>query len=218
MLGTVGLARYSSAATVGSGANAGSITVNPNGTLTVVNGGTYDGVEDTVYNVYNNSTGTLTGLTVAGKGISEFDGDGIDNYASATGGGLGYYGTIHDGPGYSGTNTGGPTGTYSLAGPYSVGTDYTGYSNNGDANVYTSFTPDTTGSGADTVIIQFGGGGIAAGNTGFISFEEPGGATDPNLNITVSTATPLPASASMGLVLLLGLGTFALLKKRHPAN
>lgn len=205
MLGTVGLARFSSAATVGTGSNAGSITVNANGTLTVVNpaagvAGTYDGTEDVAYNVYNNSNGALTGLTVSGTGISHFDGDGIDHYADASGAEIGTnYGHVVTGavPGVS---------------------DYTGYSSdNLSANVYTSYTPDSTGSGADTVVIQFGGGGIAAsGGTGFISFEFPGAASGDQLTVSASSA-PLPASASVGLVLLLGLGTFALLKKRHPA-
>jgi hypothetical protein len=55
-----------------------------NGTTFSVSGpsgeGPYDGIEDTLFGVQNNSTASLLSLSLTGSGIFGFDGDGIDFY------------------------------------------------------------------------------------------------------------------------------------------
>ena len=157
LFATTGLVASASASEVlQAAAHAGTITISPTGVISVTHapGGNYDGTEDVVYNVENQSNVIVTGFTVTGTGISEFDLDGIDNYVDANGNLLSgaSFGVIIDGPAYTAGNTTGPTnGT-------SVGSDYVGYAN-GVKNVYTGFTSDLTGTGADHVDILFGGGG-----------------------------------------------------------
>ena len=62
------------------------ITINPNGSLSVQIDpgiGPYDGVEDTLVGVINNSGATVFGISITGNGIFGFDGDGANggNYA-----------------------------------------------------------------------------------------------------------------------------------------
>src|SRR5437016_158788 len=111
-LAAFGLAGTLSAATVTApGSNFGSVTLNPNGTFTVVAPtGTYDSVEDVGYNVFNNSaSSTLPGLSLTGSGIAGFDQDGIRGYVDGSGNplfGPTTFGTIRTSPpdpnGYAG--------------------------------------------------------------------------------------------------------------------
>lgn len=58
------------------------ITINPNGSLTVSVDASvppYDGVEDTLVGVLNNSGATVFGIALTGSGIFGFDGDGANN-------------------------------------------------------------------------------------------------------------------------------------------
>jgi hypothetical protein len=115
------------------------ITLNANGTATVVvtDPAPYDGTEDTLIGVVNNSTTTVTSLPLAGSDIFGFDGDGIctftfvgDGYCTAgqkAGGDPGDYqgptstfavtnanaGTVYFSPGIPG---GGGTTYFSLEG------------------------------------------------------------------------------------------------------
>src|ERR1039458_6534053 len=69
------------------------ITINANGsvTVTVTDASAYEGSEDVMVGVVNNSTGTLSNLSLSGSGIFGFEGDGIctftfpgSNYCTAT--------------------------------------------------------------------------------------------------------------------------------------
>jgi hypothetical protein len=186
LLASAGLGARASAATISdAAAHAGTITINANGSVTVTSpGGTYDGVEDVVYNVINNSNISVSGFTITGTGIGGLDGDGIDLYAHSDGTTIlpSHYGTVQ-GPGVD------PG-------------DYSGFSDNGSggygANVYSSVS-------ANAVTVLFNGmSGLGAGNTGFISFEAPGGV---NANFNVN-ALPLPGTGAAGLALLGVLGAF----------
>ncbi len=61
------------------------ITIAANGSIStaVVNPNPYDGVEDTLVGVINNSSAPVTSLNIAGSNIFGFDGDGICTYAFA---------------------------------------------------------------------------------------------------------------------------------------
>ena len=73
------------------------ITVAANGTVSGAPTGQppYDGVEDTMVGVINNSTGTLSSLVLSGSNIFGFDGDGQQAYT----------GNIYGPTGYEGPNT-----------------------------------------------------------------------------------------------------------------
>jgi hypothetical protein len=78
------------------------ITFGPGGGITTSGpGGNYDGVEDALIGVVNNSGSTITSFKISGTGIFGFDSDGIDTYTGASnamdltgyGGPLGYFTT-----------------------------------------------------------------------------------------------------------------------------
>ena len=62
---------------IGAGCNE-TITLNPGGTGTVVinNSSPYDGSDDQLVSVINNTGGTVSSITLTGSGIGGFDGDG----------------------------------------------------------------------------------------------------------------------------------------------
>jgi len=190
----IGFSGMASAATLQSGSgtanqpNAGTITIGPGGSATVVApSGTYDGVEDVAYNVINNSGATLQGIRVTGTGIAGFDTDGIDNYASSNGASLGVYGAVHNG----GVDPG----------------DYSGFSDNGHAGFAANLYSVNNLNSVD--VFLNGTNGLAAGGTGFISFEAPGGIGA----VTVGQVAPLPASVWAGLCLLGMVGALKLSKR-----
>jgi len=191
-VGFVGNAGAATLVTVASGPQAGapyagSITINPDNSITFVQvTGEYDGVDDVAYNVINNSANDIGGLVLTGAGIGDFDGDGIDNYADSAGNSKGDYldGGVGDG---SDTSANG----------------YAGYTD-GIKNFWSSIQLDIT-PGVDQVDLQFGNG-LAAGDTSFFSLEAETGVPS-TLNVTTS-AVPLPASVWSGGALLLCLGAY----------
>src|SRR5438445_8188485 len=52
------------------------ITAGGTATVTVPNANPYDGVEDTLVGIQNNSASAISSVTVTGSGIAGFDGDG----------------------------------------------------------------------------------------------------------------------------------------------
>jgi PEP-CTERM motif len=93
-----GVGLSSSYVSAGAGCNA-LITINSNGTVTVttLNTNPYDGTEDQYVGVQNNSSSSISSLTLTGPtGLFGFDSDGIDTF------GIG--GNVHDNTTYGGTN------------------------------------------------------------------------------------------------------------------
>jgi len=95
------------------------ITFNANGSITTtIPAGataTFDGTEDALIGVVNNTTHAITSFGISGSGIFGFDGDGINTFT-----GVGPAGTNPDTTGYGGpdgffTNIVGNTGTVNFA-------------------------------------------------------------------------------------------------------
>src|SRR5215472_15687401 len=83
----------------GSDTNCGiTITLNSNGTarVTASGQGPYDGLEDTLVGIVNNSGATVTTIHLSSKqDIGGFDGDGLETYINPpSGGATGYEGSI----------------------------------------------------------------------------------------------------------------------------
>lgn len=148
------------------------ITLNANGTATVSSGpsanlsnGTYDGSDDTLVGVVNNSGGTVNSISLSSSNfIFSFDGDGISENPNPTSSlpGLGLSGdsgSSHDG--YSGTDS--TSGTYDLNGPLNSFSSISSNYMSGDVNF---------------------GSGLAAGGSAFFSLEE-------QLNAASFTAAPV---------------------------
>jgi hypothetical protein len=130
------------------------LVVNPGKTISVVgdpSGGPYDGNDDTLVGILNNSSSPVSAITVSGpnSGLAGFDSDGICTYAAGgtTGG---------SGPGFSGDSY---CSTQQLA-----GTDPEDYAGPG-----TSFTLDPAST--DDVEVDFAGKGLAAGSSTYFSLE-----------------------------------------------
>jgi hypothetical protein len=112
------------------------ITFNANGTVTTSTGPghqtNYEGNEDALIGVVNNSGHTITSFTISGSGIFGFDGDGIDTYLVNLSPAItAPAGTNPDTTGYGGpngffTNINGNTGTVNFAngGIPNGGTDF----------------------------------------------------------------------------------------------
>src|SRR5215469_5084506 len=134
---------------VGADTNCGIIiTLNPGGTATVAavpGQGPYDGAEDTLVGVVNNSGATVTTIHLSSKSdIGGFDGDGLETYNGRptsglpSGGATGYEGSIST------------TGNFNLKGPLDS------FANN-------------KGTSLDVLF----GAGLANGGSAFFSLEEP---------------------------------------------
>lgn len=128
--------------------------VNSNNTITVLGDskvGPYDGSDDTLVGIINNSGKPVPAITVSGpgSGLAGFDGDGICTYATGgtTGGG---------GSGFTGDS-------YCTA-QQLAGTDPEDYAGPG-----TSFTLDPNSQ--DDVEVDFAGSGLAAGSSTYFSLE-----------------------------------------------
>lgn len=130
------------------------LVVNSDQTITVTGNssiGPYDGSDDTLVGIVNNSNSAISSITVSGpgSGLAGFDGDGICTYA--TGGTVGGSGSGFVGDSYcdaqqlAGTDPG----------------DYSGPDN--------SFTLDPNSK--DDVEVDFNGKGLTAGGTSYFSLE-----------------------------------------------
>jgi hypothetical protein len=144
------------------------ITVAANGSIStaVVNSHPYDGIEDTLVGVVNNSSVTLTSLNITGSGIFGFDDDGICFFASG---------------GSAGDSWSGASSSYCSANQLH-GTDPGDYQ--GPTSTFSITNPDK-----GTVL--FSPGIAGNGGTSFFSLEEP-----PTANLVVSTGTPEPGTLS----------------------
>jgi lysophospholipase L1-like esterase len=130
------------------------LVVNPDQTISVVGDssvGPYDGSDDTLVGIVNNSGSAISAITVSGpgSGLAGFDGDGICTYA--TGGTTGGSGAGYTGDSYCDAQQ--------LAGTDPE--DYSGPDN--------SFTLDPNS--ADDVEVDFTAKGLAAGASSFFSLE-----------------------------------------------
>lgn len=127
------------------------LVVNPDETISVLGDssvGPYDGGDDTLVGILNNSTVPISAITVSGpsSGLAAFDGDGICTYA------------------IGGTNGSGFSGDSYCTSPQVSGTDPADYAGPG-----TSFTLDQNSQ--DDVEVDFAGSGLAAGSSTFFSLE-----------------------------------------------
>lgn len=167
------------------------ITLNANGTATVSSGpsaslsnGTYDGSDDTLVGVVNNSGGTVNSIFLSSSSsIFSFDHDGISANPNPTSGetGLGLPGD--SGPshsGYSGTDSN--SGSYDLSGPLNSFSSISSNYMSGNVNF---------------------GSGLGAGGSAFFSLEE-------QLNAASFTAAPtsVPEPGSLA-IFAAGLAGFA---------
>ncbi len=130
------------------------LVVNPDQTITVTGDssvGPYDGGDDTLVGVVNNSSSAISAITVSGpgSGLAGFDGDGICTYAA--GGTVGGSGSGFSGDSYCNAQQ--------LAGTDPE--DYSGPNN--------SFTLDPNSQ--DDVEVDFTGKGLAAGTSSYFSLE-----------------------------------------------
>ncbi len=129
------------------------ITVNANGTttITVPDSSPYDGSEDTLVGVKNNSASPVTSLALTGSGIFGFDGDGICTYTFP---GNGYCeGT------YYGSDPGdyaGPTSTFTVTNANSGTVNFSpGVAAGGGTSYFSLENPPST---SLTVVVGTGGG------------------------------------------------------------
>jgi len=164
------------------------ITVNPNGSLSIVNNGTaYDGGDDTLVQVINHSTGYLKSLGVSGSYILAFDGnDGIGDYTGLTGDPLGL---------------GSPNPYYS-----NYGYAYSGGPGNG-GNSYAS--PDSYFNVTDwnNGTVYWYGLGVTPGGTDYFSLEESPSFGAPTFNnVVIHNAPDSGWSIALLGTALIGLG------------
>jgi PEP-CTERM motif len=156
------------------------ITAGPGGSFvtTVPNSNPYDGSDDNLVGIVNNSGSTITQLSFIGSGngggLFAFDGDGLQFYNSAAGG-------APDGSGYGGRVS--STANFDLTGATDSFT-----------NIHTTTVFDDSGT------VVFGGGGIPNGGSAYFSLESA-----PSINIT-PVATAEPASLALLGAGLAGLG------------
>jgi hypothetical protein len=119
------------------------ITFNSNGSVSTSGpGGNYEGIDDALVGVINNSGHTINSFKLTGSGIYGFDGDGIDTYITPS-----------------------PTGDAASTSPYRPDPSDTSDGGYGGPNAF--FTVFNSSSG----IVNFTTG-IPTGGTGFFSLEE----------------------------------------------
>jgi hypothetical protein len=184
--------------TAGGGCNT-LVTVNANSsiTITIVNANPYDGSDDNLVGVVNNTSTPLTTLTLSGSGISGWDGDGICAFGAG---------------GLAGDTFTTGSSAYCSAGQLG-GTDPQDYY--GPNMTFTNF-----GTG-DAVTVNFSTAVPANGGTTFFSLEEvpssslvvTGGPT-PTPTPTGLTGTPAPASIWLIAIGFCALGSFYFYRTR----
>jgi PEP-CTERM motif len=183
------------------------ITLNAGGTATVTDGpshglagGTYDGVDDTLVGLINNSGSTVTAVELTAKtDIFGFDGDGIEDNPNSTSGlpglaipgatGFACGGTTAHQQGYCGTDS--TNGNFNLSGPL---------------NSFSGIT-----AAADVGIVNFPGG-IPSGGSAFWSLEEA--LTAASFTVT-KPDVPEPATLS---ILGAALAGFGMMRRRKQVT
>jgi len=147
------------------------ITAGPGGTFStaVPNPNPYDGSDDNLVGIINNSGATITSLSFTGSGLGgglfAFDGDGLQAFNPAAGG-------PPDTTGYGGKVS--STANFDLAGP-----------NDFFTNIHTVLVTNDSGT------VVFGANGIPNGGSAYFSLEAP-----PSINLPPVT-TPEPASLGL---------------------
>jgi hypothetical protein len=177
------------------------ITLKPGNVVTIAPGpsagqagGTFDGVDDTLVGLINNSGGVVNNVRLVGKtDIFGFDGDGIEQNPNSTSGlqGLGLTSTTSGGKGTLYVGTDSTTGNFNLSGPL---------------NSFSGIT------GAKKVGIVDFTGGLANGGSAFWSLEEK--LTAASFTGTPNVPTPEPASLT---ILGAALAGFGLLRRRRKS-
>jgi hypothetical protein len=170
--------------TAGGGCNV-IITIAAGGTVSTStpNSQPYDGIEDTLVGIVNNSSTAVASLTVSGSGISGWDGDGICLFAAGGG---------------AGDTWSGQSSAYCTSSAL-TGTDPQDYY--GPNMTFSAF------SSGNSVTLNFSPA-LAAGATTFFSLEAPPQALTVGTPVPAPTTPTTPAPSSL-ILMMIGLAALA---------